>query len=123
MGVWNEVVMVTEIGLRDKARLVGKGYTQQYGLDYNDTWAAVTRLDSVRMSAAVAAKLDLHLWQVDFVSAYLNSETKEDIYMRQPPGYVVEDKKIRYASSSIRFTGLCKVATTGSKLLGRRTMI
>ncbi len=79
--------------LRDKARLVGKGYTQQYGLDYNDTWAAVTRLESVRMSAAVAAKLDLVLWQVDFVSAYLNSETKEDIYMRQPPGYVVEGQE------------------------------
>ncbi len=79
--------------LRDKARLVGKGYTQQYGLDYNDTWAAVTRLESVRMSAAVAAKLDLVLWQVDFVSAYLNSETKEDIYMRQPPGYVVEGRR------------------------------
>lgn len=77
------------VGIRDKARLVGKGYTQQLGLDYNETWAAVTRLESVRMSVAIAAKLGLHLWQVDFVSAYLNSETKEDIYMRQPPGYVV----------------------------------
>ncbi len=79
--------------LQDKARLMGKGYTQQYGLDYNNTWAAITRLDSVRMSATVAAKLDLHLWQVDFVSAYLNSETKEDIYMRQPPGYVVKGQE------------------------------
>ncbi len=81
--------------IRDKARLVGKGYTQQLGIDYNETWAAVTRLESVRMMAAIAASMDLHLWQVDFVSAYLNSETKEDIYMRQPEGYVVpgeEDK-------------------------------
>ncbi len=79
--------------LRDKARLVGKGYTQQYGLDYNDTWAAITHLKSVQMSAAVAAKLDLVLWQVDFISAYLNSETKEDIYMWQPPGYVIEGQE------------------------------
>ncbi len=79
--------------LQDNARLMGKGYTQQYGLDYNNTCAAITRLDSVRMSATVAAKLDLHLWQVDFVSAYLNSETKEDIYMRQPPGYVVKGQE------------------------------
>ncbi len=47
--------------LHDKARLVGKRYTQQYGLDYNDTWATVTCLESIRMLAAVAAKLDLHL--------------------------------------------------------------
>ncbi|SJK98299.1 uncharacterized protein ARMOST_01564 [Armillaria ostoyae] len=79
--------------LHDKARLVGKGYTQQYGLDYNDTWAVVTHLESVRMSAAVAMKLDLHLWQVDFISTYLNSEMKEDIYMCQPPGYVVEGQE------------------------------
>ncbi len=79
--------------LKDKARLVGKGYTQQLGLDYNDTWAAITRLESVCMSAAIAAKLDLHLWQVNFVSAYLNSKTKEDIYMNQPPGYVVEGQE------------------------------
>ncbi len=55
--------------LKDKVRPLGKGYTQQLGLDYNDTWAAVTRLESIQMSVAVAAKLDLHLWRVDFVSA------------------------------------------------------
>jgi hypothetical protein len=38
--------------IKDKARLVGKGYTQQIGIDYNETWAAVTRLESVRMTAA-----------------------------------------------------------------------
>ena len=74
--------------IRDKARLVGKGYTQQLGIDYNETWAAVTRLESVRMTAAVAAKHDLKLWRIDFVGAYLNSLTKEDIYMKQPEGFV-----------------------------------
>jgi hypothetical protein len=74
--------------IRDKARLVGKGYTQQIGVDYNETWAGVTRLESVRMTAAIAAKLDLKLWSIDFVGAYLNSLTKEDIYMRQPEGFV-----------------------------------
>ncbi len=62
-------------------RLVGKGYTQQLGIDYNETWAGVTRLESVRMTAAIAAKLDLRLWRIDFIGAYLNSLTKEDIYM------------------------------------------
>ena len=74
--------------IKDKARLVGKGYTQQLGIDYNETWAGVTRLESVRITAAIAAKLDLKLWRIDFVGAYLNSLTKEDIYMRQPEGFV-----------------------------------
>ena len=74
--------------IKDKARLVGKGYTQQYGVDYNETWAGVTRLESVRMTAAVAANFDLKLWRLDFVGAYLNSLTKEDIYMKQPEGLI-----------------------------------
>ena len=74
--------------IKDKARLVGKGYTQQLGIDYNETWAGVTRLESVRMTAAIAAKLDLKLWRIDFVGAYLNSLTKEDIYMKQPEGFI-----------------------------------
>ena len=74
--------------IKDKARLVGKGYTQQLGIDYNETWAGVTRLESVRMTAAIAAKFDLKLWRIDFVGAYLNSLTKEDIYMKQPEGFV-----------------------------------
>jgi Reverse transcriptase (RNA-dependent DNA polymerase) len=74
--------------IKDKARLVGKGYTQQLGIDYNMTWAGMTRLESVRMTAAIAAKLNLKLWHIDIVGAYLNSLTKEDIYMKQPKGFV-----------------------------------
>ena len=74
--------------IKDKARLVGKGYTQQLGVDYNETWAAVMRLKSVHMTATIAAKLDLQLWWLDLIGAYLNSIKKEDIYMRQPEGFV-----------------------------------
>ena len=58
---------------------MGKGYTQQLGIDYNETWAAVTQLESVRITATVAAKFNLKLWRINFVGAYLNSLTKEDI--------------------------------------------
>src|SRR6266508_338599 len=74
--------------IKNKARLVGKGYTQQLGIDYNEMWAGVTRLESVRMMATIAAKYDLKLWRIDFIGAYLNSLTKEDIYMKQPEGFV-----------------------------------
>jgi Reverse transcriptase (RNA-dependent DNA polymerase) len=66
----------------DKVRLVGKGYTQQLSVDYNETWAAVTRLELVRMTTAIA------VWRIDFVGAYLNSLTKEDIYMKHPEGFI-----------------------------------
>ena len=74
--------------IKDKARLVGKGYTQQLGVDYNETWVGVTRLESVWMTATITAKFDLKLWHIDFVGAYLNSLTKEDIYMKQPEGFI-----------------------------------
>src|SRR5271156_531171 len=63
--------------IKDKARLVGKGYMQQLSIDYNKTWAGVTRLESVCMTAAIAAQLNLKLWHIDFVEAFLNSLTKE----------------------------------------------
>ena len=47
--------------IKDKARLVGKGYTQQLGIDYNESWAGVTRLESVSITAAIAAKNNLRL--------------------------------------------------------------
>ena len=74
--------------IKDKAWLVGKGYTQQLRVDYNETWAGVMRLESVWITAAIAAKLNLKLWRINFVGAYLNSLTKEDIYMKQPKGFV-----------------------------------
>ena len=61
--------------IKDKAWLVGKGYTQQLGIDYNETWAAITQLESVWMTAAAAAKLDLKLWCIDFIRVYPNSLT------------------------------------------------
>ncbi len=48
--------------IKDKARLVGKGYTQQLRVDYNETWTGVTHLESIRITAAIAAKLNLKLW-------------------------------------------------------------
>jgi hypothetical protein len=73
--------------IRRKARLVAKGYTQISGLDYDQTYASVVRLESFRIVAALAAALDLHIWQVDIVGAFLYSTNKFTTYMRQPPGF------------------------------------
>lgn len=73
--------------LRYKARLVVKGYSQIPGQDFNDTFAPVMRMDSMRSILALAAIYDLELGQMDIKGAYLNGDLKEEIYMAQPPGY------------------------------------
>ncbi|KAF7763932.1 hypothetical protein Agabi119p4_8469 [Agaricus bisporus var. burnettii] len=70
-----------------KARLVAKGFTQVLGEDYDETYASVARLESVRAVCAIAASLGLRLWQADFVSAFLNSDNTFEVYMEQPPGF------------------------------------
>ena len=82
--------------IRCKARLVAKGYTQIPGLDYDQTYASVIHLESFRIVTAIAAALDLHIWQVDIVAAFLYSTNKFNTYMRQPPGFVAlgEEKKV-----------------------------
>ena len=80
--------------IRRKARLVAKGYSQVAGEDFEETYAAVVRLESLRISAAVAAKLGLHIWQVDFVSAYLNSVPEHTVYMHVPPGFQGGEGKV-----------------------------
>lgn len=76
-----------------KSRLVAKGFTQVHGIDYFETFASVVRFDSLRLTLAIAVSLDLELWQIDFESAYLNGKMKEEVFMRQPEGFMVEGKE------------------------------
>jgi transposase InsO family protein len=75
-----------EGNLRYKARLVVKGYSQIPGQDFNETYAPVMRMESMRTILALAAALDLDLGQMDIKGAYLNGDLKEEIYMAQPEG-------------------------------------
>ena len=77
---------------RYKARLVAQGYSQKYGIDYDETFSPVVRFESVRTVIALAAKYNLELHQMDVKTAFLNGELKEDIYMKQPEGFI---KKIK----------------------------
>jgi hypothetical protein len=72
---------------RNKARLVAKGYSQVKGLDFDETYAPVARLESIRILLAHATYHGFKLYQMDVKSAFLNGPIKEDIYVEQPPGF------------------------------------
>ena len=69
---------------RYKARLVAKGYKQKYGIDYEEIFAPVARLDTVRLLIALAAHHNLKLYQLDVKTAFLNGILEEKVYIHQP---------------------------------------
>ncbi|GJR21509.1 retrovirus-related pol polyprotein from transposon TNT 1-94 [Tanacetum coccineum] len=73
---------------RNKARLVAQGYNQQEGIDYDETYAPVARLESRRILLAYACALDFKLNQIDVKSAFLNDFINEEVYVAQPPGFI-----------------------------------
>jgi transposase InsO family protein len=73
-----------------RARLVAKGFTQQHGVDYNEVFAPVARFASIRLLLGMANLLNLEVHQMDVQSAFLNGKIEEEIFMKQPPGYVDE---------------------------------
>jgi hypothetical protein len=76
---------------RNKARLVAQGFTQVEGLDFEETYALVARLEAIRMLLAYAAHHNFKLYQMDVKSAFLNGPIQELVYVEQPPGF--EDPK------------------------------
>jgi hypothetical protein len=72
---------------RNKARLVAKGYSQVKGLDFDETYAPVARLESIRILLAYATYHGFKLYQMDVKSAFLNGPIKEEVYVEQPPGF------------------------------------
>lgn len=72
---------------RFKARLVARGFNQQFGVDYNETFSAVVRFTSIRTILAVAANRRMKLKQFDIKTAFLNGKLDDVVYMKQPIGF------------------------------------
>ena len=79
--------------LNHKARLVAKGYSKQPRIDFNETFAPVFRMETIWIVLALAAQLELNVFQLDVKSTFLNGELKEEVYVEQPQGYKVKGKE------------------------------
>ena len=66
-----------------KARLVAKGYKQQYGIDYEEVFAPVARLETVRLLISLAAQMKWKILQMDVKSVFLNRVLEEEVYIQQ----------------------------------------
>jgi hypothetical protein len=76
---------------------VTKGFTQKPGIDFNETFAPVARLGSIRLFMAIAVELGLQVHQLDFTSAYLNGEIEEEVFMEVPSDFydILNEKESR----------------------------
>ena len=73
--------------IRNKARLVAQGYNQQEGIDYEETFAPVARLEVIRMLLAFACHKNFILYQIDVKSAFLNGFINEEVMLNNLPGW------------------------------------
>jgi hypothetical protein len=76
-----------------KARLVAKGYSQVEGIDFGEIFSPVAKLTSIIFLLSIAASFDLEVEQMDVKTTFLHGDLEEEIYMKQPEGFVVKGKK------------------------------
>ncbi|GKE36119.1 putative ribonuclease H-like domain-containing protein, partial [Tanacetum coccineum] len=73
--------------VKNKARLVAQGHTQEEGIDYDEVFAPVARIEAIRLFLAYASLKDFVVYQMDMKSAFLYGKIKEELYVYQPPGF------------------------------------
>nr|GFB70819.1 copia protein [Tanacetum cinerariifolium] len=83
--------------IRNKERLVTVGYSQQKGIDYDETFAPVARIEAIRLFLAYVAHKDFTVFQMDVKTSFLNGILKEEMYVGQPlvPTPMVEQAKLK----------------------------
>nr|GFA26931.1 ribonuclease H-like domain-containing protein [Tanacetum cinerariifolium] len=79
---------LTNTVIQNKSRLVAKGYAQKEGVDFEESFAPVARLEAVRLFIAYATHKSFTVYQMDFKTAFLYGPQKEEVYMNQPDGFV-----------------------------------
>nr|GEY88552.1 retrovirus-related Pol polyprotein from transposon TNT 1-94 [Tanacetum cinerariifolium] len=90
---WIYKVKIDELGrfLNNKARLVARGYRQEEGIDFEQSFALVARLQAIRIFLAYVAHKNMAVYQMDVKNAFLNGNLREEVYVSQPDGFVDQD--------------------------------
>nr|GEU57930.1 copia protein [Tanacetum cinerariifolium] len=90
---WIYKVKLDELGgiLKNKARLVARGYRQEEGIDFEESFTPVARLDAIRIFLAFAAHMNMIVYQMDVKTTLLNGILREEVYVSQPDGFVDKD--------------------------------
>ncbi|GKE15067.1 retrovirus-related pol polyprotein from transposon TNT 1-94 [Tanacetum coccineum] len=90
---WIYKVKLDELGgiLKNKARLVARGYRQEEGIYFEESFAPVARLEAIRIFLAFAAHMNMVVYQMDVKTAFLNGNLREEVYVSQPDGFVDKD--------------------------------
>ncbi|GKD51012.1 putative ribonuclease H-like domain-containing protein, partial [Tanacetum coccineum] len=76
-----------DIVIKNKERLVAQGYTQEEGIDYDEVFAPIARIEAIRLFLAYASFKDFVVYQMDVKSAFLYGKIEEEVYVCQPPGF------------------------------------
>jgi hypothetical protein len=79
--------------IMNKARLVCKGYAQVEGVDYEETFSPVARLEVIRMFLAFSSYKKFKVYQMDVKSTFLNGNLEEEVYIEQPNGFQITNKR------------------------------
>ncbi|GJR83548.1 retrovirus-related pol polyprotein from transposon TNT 1-94 [Tanacetum coccineum] len=127
---WIYKVKLDELGgiLKNKARLVACGYRQEEGIDFEESFAPVARLEAIRIFLAFAAHMNMVVYQMDVKTAFLNGNLREEVYVSQPDGFVDPDnpnhvyklKKALYGlkqAPRVCASLLCPIRKEGKELL------
>ncbi|GJS49203.1 retrovirus-related pol polyprotein from transposon TNT 1-94 [Tanacetum coccineum] len=89
--IWKNKTDAKNTVIRNKSHLVAKGYHQKDGINFEESFAPVARLEAVRIFVAYAAHKNFPIYQMDIKTAFLNGPLKEEVFVRQPDGFVDPD--------------------------------
>ncbi|GJT89713.1 retrovirus-related pol polyprotein from transposon TNT 1-94, partial [Tanacetum coccineum] len=108
--IWKNKTDAKNTVIRNKSLLIAKGYGQEEGIDFEEYFALVSRFEAVKIFVAYAAHKNFLIYQMDVKIAFLNGLLKEEVFVRQPNGFVDPDYPITYIV-------LRKLCTVSNKLL------
>ncbi|GJW08361.1 retrovirus-related pol polyprotein from transposon TNT 1-94 [Tanacetum coccineum] len=116
--------------IKNKARLVAQGYSQEEGIDYDETFAPVARMEAIRIFLAFATYMNFKVYQMDVKSAFLNGKLKEEVYVKQPtsfessefPDYVCKLDKALYGLKQAPRAWMLKESQFVQKLVHHRDL-